>query len=301
MILRSHRRPGERAHRVAGVLVVLLVAVSVLAPTAWAQRAPGQSGLVEPEDMPGPLKEVRIDQKLGAQLPLDARFIDENGREVMLGDYFDGRRPVILAFVYYECPMLCSLILNGTASALGVLSFDPGDQYDVVAISIDPEETPEMARETERKTLHRFGRPETADGWHFLLGDEETVSQVAAIAGFGYEYIPATDEWAHASGIMVVTPSGQISQYYYGIEYPPKDLRLAIVDASQDTIGNLVDQILLYCYRYDPQIGKYTAVAMRMVRLAGIAFVVGLSVFLWFMLRSDRRDASGPTSTLGAA
>lgn len=250
--------------------------------------------------MPGPLKEVHIQQNLGAQLPLDAPFTDQDGREVVLGDYF-GDRPVILAFVYYECPMLCSLILNGLASSLDIVTLEPGKDFEIVAISIDPDETPAMAIESRKSTLQRYGSDDPS-GWHFLVGDEETVRQVAEVAGFGYEYLPSTDEYAHASGIMVTTPAGELSQYFYGVEYPPKDVRLALVEASSNQIGNIVDQILLYCYRYDPEIGQYTAVAMRILRLAGIAFVIALALFLWWNFRRDSRSArEAQNPSLGAA
>ncbi|MCG8457517.1 MAG: SCO family protein, partial [Holophagales bacterium] len=256
--------PGGIPERLAAVAALCLLLLG--SPSALLAQ-PSQV-LVEPEKMPGPLKEVRVDQKLGNQLPLDAELVDEHGKAVKLGDFF-GERPVILAFVYYECPMLCSLILNGLASSLGVLSFTPGEEFDVVAISIDPRETPEMAAAAEASTLTRYGKPETEAGWHFLIGDEATVGRIAEVAGFGYEYLPTTDEYAHASAIMVTTPEGVLSQYFYGIEYPPKDVRLALVEASSNQIGSLVDQILLYCYRYDPEVGRYTAVAMRILRLTG--------------------------------
>ncbi|MEM8997039.1 MAG: SCO family protein, partial [Acidobacteriota bacterium] len=209
--------------------------------------------------------------------------------------------PVIVAFVYYECPMLCTLIMNGVASSLSILSLTPGEDFEVVAISIDHEETPEHARQAEATTLQRYGQPDTHAGWHFLTGDQETVSRLAATAGFGFEYIPATDEWAHASAVMVATPEGQLSQYFYGVEYPPKDLRLAMVEASDGTIGSIVDQILLYCYRYDPQIGKYTVMTMRILRITGALFSVGLILFMWVSFRRDRRASEANPPTLGAA
>ena len=261
----------------------------------------GDTPLVEPERMPGPLKEVRIEQHLGDTLPLDLPFVNEDGKPVRLGDYFQGEKPVILAFVYFECPMLCSLILNGLATSLDVLKLTPGEEFDVVAISIDPDETAAMAGEAETSTLQRYGRPETAAGWHFLTGKEADIEKVAGAAGFGYEYLPSTDEYAHASGIMIVTPDGQLSQYFYGIEYPPKDVRLALVEASANQIGSLVDQILLYCYRYDPQVGRYTAVTMRILRITGAVFVLGMILFVWIAIRKDRSANDAESHTLGAA
>ena len=279
-----------------GARVRVLAAACLL---LWASVAFADGSLVEPAQMPGPLQQVHIEQQLGADLPLDTRFVDQDGRDVALGDYF-GDRPVILAFVYYECPMLCSLILNGMASSLDIVKLNPGEDFEIVAISIDPGETPAMALESRRLTLARYGEDDPS-GWNFLVGDEETVSRVAAVAGFGYEYLPETDEYAHASGIMVATPEGRLSQYFYGVEYPPKDVRLALVEASSNRIGNVVDQILLYCYRYDPEIGQYTAVTMRILRLAAVVFIVALALFLWFNLRRDARlarEAQNPT--LGA-
>lgn len=282
----------------------LALLATVFLVLAAAPPAVADERIVEPARMPGPLKGVSFEQQLGEDLPLDARFVDSEGHEVRLGDLW-ADKPVILAFVYYDCPMLCTLILNGLASSLAVLEFEPGQEFDVVAISIDHEETPEMAEEAKLETLQRYGKPGTADGWHFLVGDEDTVRSVAAAAGFGYEYIPSTGEYAHASGIVVTTAAGRIAQYYYGVEYPPKDLRLALVEASQNQIGNLVDQVLLYCYRYDPQVGKYTALTMRMLRITGALFALGLTLFLWYSFRHDKAAEVPPeigneTGTQGA-
>lgn len=284
MTLRRHRSV-LRLFAAASLSVLLGVCA---ATTAWADQS-----LVEPAKMPGPLKQVHFEQKLGDTLPLDAKFRDHTGKEVRLGDYW-GEKPVLLAFVYYECPMLCSLILNGMASSLAVLEFQPNEEFDIVAISIDHEETPAMAAKARSDTIRRYGRDGTDAGWHFLLADEATVRQVADAAGYGFEYIPSTDEFAHASGIVVTTPEGQIAQYYYGIEYPPKDLRLALIEASNHKIGGLVDQVLLYCYKYDPKIGQYTALTMRLLRITGGLFALGLIAFLWFSFRHDRAAQSPP-------
>lgn len=285
-------RPAHRA-LIAGLL-------SVLAAAYMAAPVLADQSLVEPAKMPGPLKQVTFEQHLGDTLPMDAVFHDQDGNEVRLGEYW-GERPVILAFVYYECPMLCSLILNGMASSLAVLEFEPGQEFDVVAISIDHEETPAMAHKARADTIRRYGKDGTEAGWHFLVGDEATVRGVADAAGYGYEYIPSTDEFAHASGVVVTTPEGQIAQYYYGIEYPPKDLRLALIEASKNEIGGLVDQVLLYCYKYDPQIGKYTVLTMRMLRVTGGLFAAGLIAFLWFSFRHDRAAQSPALSEASEA
>lgn len=264
-------------------------------------------GLVDPKDMPGPLKDVGFDQHLGDPLPLDLPFVDESGREVTLGDYF-GEKPVVLAFVYYDCPMLCPMVMNGIARTLGVLAFDVGEEFDVVVVSIDPTETPEQAREVKRTTVERYGREETAAGWHFLVGSEPSVERLTEAAGFRYAYVEENGgtpeggkpyQFAHASGMIVATPEGQLAKYLYGIDYPPKDVRLALVEASENRIGTVVDQILLYCFRYDPALGKYTAVITRILRLAGVVFILCLGLFLWIMRRRDL--AAEVPSTLGAA
>lgn len=269
------------------------VALSLLAHPAPGQTfgpPGGGQGLVDPSQMPGPLKEVGFDQRLGETLPLDAALVDETDRQVTLGDYF-GERPVVLMLGYYDCPMLCPLIWNGLAKSVGVLQFQVGRDFDVVAISIAPDETAEMARAAKDKAVQRYGRPETADGWHFLRGPEESIRRVTETVGFRYAYLEDSGEYAHASGIVVVTPEGTLAQYYYGIDYSPKDLRLALVEASESRLGSVVDQLLLYCYRYDPSVGKYTAVVTRVLRLAGVAFLLALGAFLYVMRRLDRRRA----------
>ncbi len=278
----------------------VLLALALGAGPLWADER-----IVDPQQMPGPLRDVRFDQQLGAELPKNAEFRDETGRAVQLGDYF-GERPVVLAFVYYNCPMLCSLVLGGLAKSVGVLPFVAGQDFEVVIISFNPAETPAQAQEAKTRTLStRFGRPESALGWHFLSGSAEAIQRVTSSAGFRYAYLPESGEFAHAGGILVATPAGQIAQYFYGVEYPSKDLRLALVEASAQKIGTLVDQVLLYCYRYDPKLGKYTALTLRIMRLAGLAFVLVLSTFLWLMWRRERvRPAvvqPGPTPKPGAA
>ena len=269
--------------------------VAGLASPSW-----GQDRVVDPGDMPGPLKKVGVEQNLGNQLPEDLPFVDSQGREVVLGQLL-GERPVILTFVYYECPMLCSLIMNGLTRALGVMTFDVGEAFDVVAVSIDPGETPAMAAEAKAEALARYERPATADGWHFLTGPQASIETLAQTAGFAYEYIPETGEYAHASAVLVVTPDGQISQYFLGVEYSPKDLRLALVEASENRLGNVIDQVLLYCFRYDPTLGKYTAVTMRILRITGIFFVLGLLAFVWLMRKQERSASQLPRPKLGAA
>lgn len=256
------------------------------------------NNLVSPEDMPGPLKKVGIEQHLGEPLPLDLPFVDERGHAVKLGDYF-GERPVVLVFVYYECPMLCPMVLGGIAKSLGVLKFDVGKEFDVVAVSVDPDETPVMAASSKRATVKRYGRSQTAGGWHFLSGSEESIRRLTEIAGFGYAYIEETDEWAHASGMIVATPEGKLAQYFYGIDFAPRHVRLALVEASSNQIGSVVDQLLLYCFRYDPALGKYTAAITRILRVTAVLFCMGLGLFFWIMRRRDLAMARLHTSTVG--
>jgi len=237
---------------------------------------------------PPTLREVGIDQKLGAPLPLDLTFRDENGATVQLQHYF-GEKPVILSFVYYECPMLCTQVLNGLLESLKTLSFDAGNQFEVITVSFDPGETSKLAAEKKATYLKQYARAGAEQGWHFLTGDTASIRQLTNAVGFRYKYDPATDQFAHASGMMVITPQGKIARYFYGIEYPGRDLRLALVEASQNLIGSLVDQVLLYCFHYDPSMGKYGLVIMNVLRLAGIATVVALGTFMIVMFRRDRK------------
>jgi protein SCO1/2 len=240
---------------------------------------------------PAELRDVGIDQKLDGQVPLDLRFRDESGQSVVLASYFDGR-PVILALVYYECPMLCTLVLNGLVSALRTLSFNAGDEFQVVTVSVDPEETAELAAAKKGTYLRSYGRSGAEAGMHFLTGEPEAIQSLAQSLGFRYKYLPDVDEYAHGAAIMVLTPKGRIARYFYGVEYPPRDLRLALIEAAEDRIGSPVDQLLLYCYRYDPSSGRYTAAVMNIVRLGGVLTVVALASFMLVMWRRDTRERS---------
>ena len=233
---------------------------------------------------------MRFDQQLDARLPLDATFRDETGRVVRLGEFF-GTRPVVLAFVYYECPMLCTQILNGLVSALGVLEQTAGQEFDVVAISFDARETPVMAAAKKAVYLDAYKRPGAAPGWHFLTGDEASIRRVTAAAGFSYSWDDATQQFAHASGVIVTTPDGRLSRYLFGIEYPPRDLKFALMESSAGRIGSVVDQVLLYCYHYEPSTGSYSLVAMNAVRLGGVVTVALLLGFVGISLRRDSRAA----------
>lgn len=238
----------------------------------------------------GLLKKVGIDQRIGQQLPLSSAFTDENGRPVKLGDYF-GKRPVVMALVYYDCPMLCTYVLNGLTATLKTMSFTPGKDFDVVAISIDPTENHLIAQAKKDVYVRNYGRPETAAGWHFLTGDDTSIHAVADAIGFHYAYDPILKQYAHGAAIYVATPGGEIARYFLGLDYASRDLRFALVEASNNRLGTVVDQALLLCYHYDPTTGKYGAATLLAVRIGFIATVVGLLSFIFVSLRRERRSA----------
>jgi protein SCO1/2 len=240
--------------------------------------------------LPPELKNVGIEQKLNGQLPLDLLFRDESGKQVRLGDFFKSR-PVIVTPVYYGCPMLCTQILNGLVSGLKPLSFDAGKQFDVLAVSFDPSETPELARKKKDGYLERYHRDGAENGFHFLTGDQESITALTDALGFRYTFDPKSKQFAHASGLMVTTPDGRISRYLYGVDYAPRDLRLAVVEAADRKIGSAVDELLLFCYHYDPATGKYGAVALNFLRLAALATVIGIGAFLTVMIRREYRTS----------
>jgi protein SCO1/2 len=243
---------------------------------------------------PGVLNEIGWDQKLGDRLPLEATFQDEAGKTVRLGDYF-GKKPVVLTLVYYQCPMLCTLSLNGLAGALEVLSFVPGQEFEVVTVSFDPKEGPVLAAAKKKAYMTRYKRSEAQKGWHFLTGDAASIDALTRAAGLRYVWDAETKQFAHPAGMLVATPEGRISHYLFGVEYSPKDLRRALVDAAGGRIGNAVDQVLLYCYQYDPNTGRYSASILNLLRLAAVATVVALGGFiLTTSLRRRRGDGPGP-------
>ncbi len=271
----------------------------VLAVTAaWAQPAqpaPAQpSAMRSPDSKPAPLpaglQGVTIEQNLNQQVPLNLVFRDEFGRSLPLSTYFSGHKPVLLALVYYTCPMLCNLVLTGMESSLRAISLNPGRDFEVVAVSFDPRDTPEIAAAKRASYLQRYRRPDTANGWHFLTGDEANIKALTAAVGFRYKLDPVTGQYAHASAIMILTPGGKLSRYFYGVEYAPRDVRLGLVEASQNKIGSPVDQMLLFCYHYDPSTGKYGALVMKMVRVAGAGFVLVFGGILLFVLRREKRS-----------
>jgi len=245
--------------------------------------------------MPGPLREVRYEQRLNEQAPLELPFRDEAGRAVKLGDYF-GRRPVLLVFAYYHCPMLCDMVLQGVETSLKPLSLEPGRDFDVVVASIDPKETPALAAAKKREIVARYGRPATARGWHFLTGPQPSIERLANAAGFRYVYDPQANQFAHAAGLVILTPEGRISRYLFGIEFAPRDVKLGLVESAGGKIGGVVEQVLLYCFHYDPAIGRYSAATLAIVRLAAIATVLGV-VLMIVLLRRRETVRPGPLGT----
>jgi protein SCO1/2 len=247
-------------------------------------------------DRPDPLKVIGIDQKLNAQIPLDLPFKDDSGRDVKLGDYF-GKRPVVLALVYYSCPMLCTQILNGMVSSLRVVTFNPGEDFDVVAVSFDAREGPALALEKKQAMLKQYGRGDTGKGWHFLTGNLASIKALTDAVGFHYTFDVHTNQFAHASAIMIATPEGKMSKYYYGIEYSPKDVRLGLIEAADNKIGTPVDQILLFCYHWDPSTGKYTPIAIGGLRIAAAATLLLIGGFIFINFRREARERASASRT----
>jgi protein SCO1/2 len=249
-----------------------------------------QSGENTGDQLPQVLQKVGVSQHLNRQLPLDTAFVDETGKPVKLGDYF-GKRPAILSLVYYNCPMLCSEEMDGLTSALEMVKLEPGKDFNVVIISIDPSETPELAAKKKAYYLKRYGRPETAAGWHYLTGTRPSIDAVTDAVGFGYVRVPGPDgklsQFAHASSIELVTTGGRLAQYYLGVEYSPKDILLGLIEASDNKIGSPVANILTYCYHYDPQTNKHSLVIVRVVQFGGMVTMASLGSFMFFMFRRD--------------
>ena len=246
--------------------------------------------------LPTALQSVGIEQKLNGQLPLDSEFKDENGQIVKLGDYFGKGRPVVLALVYYECPMLCNEVLNGLTGSLKGIAFDAGKEFDVVAISFDARENdkPELTKNKKASYLNRYGRAGSGaeNGWHFLTGTQSEIDKVTQAVGFNYQFDEATNQFAHAGGIMVITPEGKISRYLYGIDYAPKDLKFALIDSAEGKIGNPVVQLYLYCFHYNPATGKYGLEILSVMRLMAVATVLGLGGMLFVFWRREKNKSA---------
>jgi len=253
------------------------------APAAGYKREPGMVSSA----VPAPLREIGFDQNIDGRVPLDTPFRDETGRSVHLGDYF-GRRAVVLAFAYYNCPMLCTQVINALASALDVMSLEPGRDFEIVTVSFDPHDTPATATAKKAGYIARYKRAGAAAAWHFLSGDGPAIDRLTKAAGFRYVWDAPTKQFAHPTGVIVLTPDGRLARYLFGIEYGPRDLRFAIVEASAGQVGSRVDTLLLYCYHYDPMRGRYGLLVMRAMRLAGVATVLVLATFIVVMLRKER-------------
>jgi len=275
-----------------------MLAMALFAATALGQAM--TKGMMSPPAnvRPAHLQNVGIEQRMDAQVPPDLAFVDDAGHNVKLGDYF-GKKPLILNLVYYNCTMLCGEALAGLSGSMKMVKFDVGDQFDVITVSFNPQETPAIAAAKKQEYLKRYGRAGAAAGWHFLTGPAESINALTKAVGFQYQYDAKNNQYAHATAIMVLTPQGHISRYFYGVDYPPKDLRMGLVEASQGKIGNAVDQVLLYCYHYDPATGKYGAVVNNILRLGGGLTIVMLAALLFILFRLEK--AAPPRRPLGHA
>jgi protein SCO1/2 len=269
-----------------GVMSIVLMSAVVSAQG----NAPGvrPDPAMPSQQVPSALSTVSFEQRLNEQLPLGLEFKDESGRTVKLGEYF-GRKPVVLTFVYYECPMLCTQVLNGLESSLRVINESIGQEFDVVTVSFDPKETPVLAAGKKKAYLERYKRPSAEQGWHFLTGDQASIAALTQAAGFNYSWDEASHQFAHASGIVVTTPTGKVSRYFFGIDYSPRDVKFALIESSNERIGTLAERLLLYCYHYDPAKGNYGFMAMRAVRVGGAVTLAALVGFVFVSIRRDRR------------
>jgi protein SCO1/2 len=284
VVARSRSRTGKiGAVRALSAMVGLVV-------TLGASSARSQATL-PPEILPPPPQAVGFDQNIGATLPLDAAFKDETGKSVHLGDYF-GKKPVVLTFAYFTCPMLCGLALQGMVGSLKGMNLEAGRDFEVVTVSFEPKDTPEQARAKKDTMVSRYGRKGTEGAFHFLTGDQSTIDRITKIAGFRYEWDAKEQQYAHATGIMVATPQGQIARYLFGVEYIPRDLRFSLVEASQGKLGSVVDQLLLLCYHYDPKAGRYGAFAIGSMRTAGAVTLLALGALVIVISRKPKNDSS---------
>jgi protein SCO1/2 len=268
------------ARTIIGIAALLLAACALHAQTVPSNMGPTAA------TMPAALQDVGFEPPLNGQMPLDLGFRDESGRDVHLRDYF-GQKPVVLAFVYYNCPMLCNQVQQGVVGTLRMLTFNPSRDYEVVFVSFDPRETPDMAAEKKKVALTHFRRPETASGWHFLTGSKESIDPATHAANFRYSFDAKTNFFAHASGVMILTPDGRISRYFYGVEYPGRDMRLGLVEASAGRIGTPIDHVLLFCYHYDPSAATYSASILKIIRLAGVLTIVCIVGGIFYFRRRD--------------
>ncbi len=289
--------PVERRSTAAGrqlhccrFLAALLAVLTIATGPAFSQAM--SNGMMSPPASVRPpyLQNVGIEQHLDAQVPADLPFLDDGGRQVRLGDYF-GKKPLILNLVYYNCPMLCGEALAGLSASMKMIKFDVGNEFEVVTVSFNPKETPDLAAAKKKEYLRRYGRANAAAGWHFLTGPAESINALTKAVGFQYQYDASKNQYAHATAIMVLTPQGRISRYFYGVDFPPKDLRMGLVEASAGKIGNAVDQVLLYCYHYDPTAGKYGAVVSNILKIGGALTILVLGGMILIFLRLEKAVA----------
>ena len=289
----------RRPYRFLATILGFLVVCAGLPATLRAQSSFG--GVDSPETppysskstvLPPILKGINFEQRLGSQIPLDAAFQDENGKTVQLGSYF-GKKPVVLILAYYRCPMLCTLVMDGAARAFKQLSFDLGDQFDALTVSFDPRDTPADSKTEQAKYVQVYGHPEAVGAWHFLTGQKDQIQRLTDAVGFHYAYDPRTGQYVHTAGIVVITPEGKVAQYFYGVTFDPQFLRLALVQSSNEKIGSVVDQILLYCCTYNPDTGRYQATIARVLQIAGALTILLLGGGLWILHRATK-NKGGP-------
>jgi len=295
------QKAASRSH----ALGIWRLAIYCLLLTAYCLLAQAQPGVPQPNSplyggggnsgqastgLPPVLKKVGIDQHLNEPVPLDAVFKDEQGRDVRLGQFFNGK-PVVLSLVYYQCPMLCNQVMNGMLGSFRQISFNVGEQFEAVTVSFDPTETPALAAAKKQTYVAGYNRATGAAGWHFLTGDAANIKRLADAVGFRYTWDEQTKQFAHASGIMIATPEGKLARYFYGIDYPPKDLRLSLVEASANKIATPVDELMLYCYHYDPSTGKYGVAIMNVMRVAGVITIILIVGMLFLLRKIGRRRA----------
>lgn len=272
--------------------LVGLVAVMLSAPASWAQRT-GHT--------PAPLEGVDVDEQLGSSIPRDVTFYDEEGRAVALGTYLDGERPVILNLVYHDCPMLCNMVVDGLTNALRAMSWTPGAEFDVLTVSFNERETPELAREQKERYVSELGKPAAASGWHFLTGEQEAIETLTEAVGFSFRWVEAQQQFAHPATLIFLSGDGTISRYLYGLEYAPREVRNALVEASEGKVGTVIDQAILYCFQYDPHANSYVLQATNLMKLGGGLTVLVLGVVLFVFWRRERRrldDDAGAVPTI---
>lgn len=293
-------RPRCKRLSFTSAAILGLIAVCVGAPaTLKAQSTLG--GVDAPEiptytskstALPPILKGINFEQRLGSEIPLDATFQDENGRTVELGSYF-GKKPVVLILAYYRCPMLCTLVMDGAAKAFRQLSFDLGDQFDAITVSFDPRDTPADSKREQAKYIQVYGHPDAAGSWHFLTGQQAQIQRLTDAVGFHYAYDPRTGQYVHTAGIVVITPAGKVAQYFYGVTFDPQFLRLALVQSSNEKIGSVIDQVLLYCCTYNPDTGRYEATIGRVLQIAGALTILLVGAGLWLLHRAAKGKGGG--------